>query len=84
MFYSRGNGADFDTQLAIFRVSGQSPMREYTSEGNYAKDAETRTIPLDLRALEKPKMLKATAPRLWVFMTNKGSICRVDRHWAQA
>ncbi|MBN2242814.1 MAG: site-specific integrase [Acidobacteria bacterium] len=58
-------------------------QKSVTVEDHFAKNGETRTVPLNSIALEILKQLKATTPGPWVFMTNKGSKRRQDKYWEQ-
>jgi integrase len=58
-------------------------QKAVTVEDHFAKNGETRTVPLNSIALETLKRLKATTPGPWVFMTNKGNKRRDDKHWEQ-
>jgi integrase len=57
--------------------------RTITVEDHFAKNAETRTVPLNSIALATLKELEGRVPGPWVFMTNKGSKSRGDKHWEQ-
>jgi len=54
-----------------------------TVEDHFAKNGETRTVPLNSIALKTIRELKKRTPGPWVFMTNKGSKRRGDKHWEQ-
>jgi integrase/recombinase XerD len=52
-------------------------------EDHFAKNGETRTAPLNSIVFATLKELKGRVPGPWVFMTNKGSRRRGDKHWEQ-
>jgi integrase len=56
-------------------------QRTVTVEDHFAKNGETRTVPLNSVALGTLKALKSRVPGPQVFMTNKGSKRRDDKHW---
>jgi integrase len=56
-------------------------QQSITVEDHFAKNGETRTIPLNSVALATLKALKARIPGPQVFMTRKGSKRRGDLRW---
>ena len=52
-----------------------------TVEDHFAKNGETRTLPLNSIALATFKQLKRSVPGPSVFMINKGSKRRNEKHW---
>ena len=56
-------------------------QKSVTVEDHFAKNGETRTVPLNSIALETLKALKARVPGPEVFMTCKGSNRKGDKHW---
>lgn len=56
-------------------------QKSVTVEDHFAKNGETRTIPLNSVALEALKALKARVPGPQVFMTSKGSKRKGNKHW---
>lgn len=58
-------------------------QKAVTIEDHFAKNGETRTVPLNSVALETLKALKRRVPGPWVFMTQKGSKRAGNKHWEQ-
>lgn len=71
----------FSEALSLTKPNVDLLQKTVTVEDHFAKNGETRTVPLNSIALATLKKLMADAPGPQVFMTCKGSKRKGDKHW---
>jgi integrase len=67
--------------LSLTKPCVDLQQKTVTIEDHFAKNGETRTVPLNSVALETLKKLMASVPGPEVFMVCKGSKRKGDKHW---